>query len=37
MNNKFFKINVDKLCSRLPQKVIFNESQKAMLAGLEKH
>ena len=37
MNTKFFKINVDKLCSRLPQSVVFNESQKAMLAGLEEN
>ena len=37
MNDKFFKINVDKLCSRLPQNVVFNESQKAMLLGLEEN
>ena len=37
MNTKFFKINVDKLCSRLPQSVVFNESQKAMLQGLEEN
>ena len=37
MNTKFFKINVDKLCSRLPQSAVFNESQKAMLAGLEEN
>ena len=35
MNDKFFKINVHKLCSKLPQNVTFNESQKAMLQGLE--
>ena len=35
MNDNFFKINVHKLCSKLPQNVTFNESQKAMLQGLE--
>ena len=37
MNDKFFKISVDKLCSKLPQNVSFNESQRAMLAGLQEH
>ena len=34
MNNNFFRLNVDKLLTKLPNPVTFNESQKAMIEGL---
>ena len=37
MNNKFFRLSVDKLCAKLPRPVEFNESQKAMIEGLNEN
>lgn len=34
MSTPFFKIPIEKLLDRLPQAVVFNESQKAMVEGL---
>jgi PBSX family phage terminase large subunit len=36
MNDKFFKIPIEKLLAKLPVPVQFNESQKGMLEGLEE-
>lgn len=37
MNKKFFKLPIDKLLSKLPTEVVFNESQQAMIDGLEEN
>ena len=37
MNNKFFRLNVDKLLTKLPTPVTFNESQQAMIQGLNEN
>ena len=37
MNNKFFRLNVDKLLHKLPTPVTFNESQQAMIQGLNEN
>ena len=37
MNNKFFRLNVDKLLTKLPNPVTFNESQQAMIEGLNEN
>src|SRR6056300_341741 len=33
----FFKLNIDKLCSKLPTPVQFNEAQRSMVDGLENN
>jgi len=33
----FFKLNIDKLCSKLPTPVQFNEAQRSMVEGLENN
>ena len=33
----FFKLNIDKLCSKLPTPVTFNEAQRSMVDGLENN
>ena len=33
----FFKLNIDKLCSKLPTPVQFNEAQRSMVDGLESN
>ena len=37
MNNNFFRLNVDKLLTKLPTPVTFNESQQAMIQGLNEN
>ena len=37
MSDKFFRLNVDKLLTKLPTPVTFNDSQKAMIEGLDNH
>jgi PBSX family phage terminase large subunit len=37
MSDKFFKIPITKLLLKLPTPVVFNESQQAMLDGLDNH
>ena len=37
MSNKFFRLNIDKLLTKLPVPVTFNESQQAMIDGLNKN
>lgn len=37
MSEKFFRLNIDKLLTKLPTPVTFNESQKAMIEGLDKN
>ena len=33
----FFKLSIDKLCSKLPTPVVFNEAHRSMVEGLESH
>ena len=33
----FFKLSIDKLCSKLPIPVVFNEAQRSMVEGLESN
>lgn len=37
MSDKFFRLNIDKLLTKLPNPVTFNESQQAMIDGLNGH
>ena len=37
MSDKFFRLNIDKLLTKLPVPVTFNESQQAMIDGLNKN
>ena len=37
MSDKFFRLNIDKLLTKLPNPVTFNESQQAMINGLNEH
>jgi len=37
MSNKFFRLNIDKLLTKLPVPVTFNESQQAMIDGLNEN
>ena len=37
MSNKFFRLNIDKLLTKLPVPVTFNESQQAMINGLNEN
>lgn len=37
MSSKFFKLPIDKLLNKLPKPVHFNESQMAMIEGLEEN
>ncbi len=37
MSDKFFRLNIDKLLTKLPVPVTFNESQQAMINGLNEN
>jgi phage terminase large subunit len=37
MSDKFFRLNIDKLLTKLPVPVTFNESQQAMIDGLNEN
>ena len=37
MSDTFFRLNIDKLLTKLPNPVTFNESQQAMIDGLNEH